>query len=898
MSIGTNGSVQQYSQEDLNRLAHELTSNVIMSRSQMWSKLLDPRRSIDDECGYPKGTVGAETYQGLYDREPIATRVVELMPKETWQVSPTVYEDEDPDTVTPFERRWQEINDTIRGEESWFQDEEGAPIWEYLQRADILSGVGQYGVLLLGLDDGEDDLTKPVTSAKDLTFIGVYPESLARIIRLDRDRKSKRYGRPEMYSITFNDPYTQSPKATIGALMETRDVHHSRVLHVADNLFSSEVYGIPRQQPVLNPIMDIQKVRGGSAEMYWRGAFPGLSLETHPQLSLMSGGGKVKVDQQGMRDMMEQYFNGLQRYLSLTGYSAKTLSPTVVDPTPQIAAYIEAICIKLGCPVRIFKGSERGELASSQDDAAWNDRLRFRQANYVTPRIIVPFVDKLIRLGVLPKPAKTKKEVTANKKNGLITVNKFGRRLLVNAETGKVEGEESQGGYSIHWPDLTSQTQQEKAEVASKKTAALAAYVAGQVETIMPPQDYYTAIMGMDEEEATAILENAADLKEERMDEQEEQQAKQMDMTEEQIDRGLMPDPTKRIEQSSTSERMAKPGGFGGPKPPGGSAAVPGKPKLPKPPAVNEWIGTAKAFNAKLSGGRWVTTDEGHHIYLKGGKPIAGNPKVLAEIKGKSLASPKKSEDTEEAARHKFREQVAKDLPSAQDVKKAEAAREAKKPTKIPEAKEPPKKAGVSVKDKTTADKIKELTGQSDPAKLARAAGATHDADVKMEYKNGQVEINVVHDDYTSIRYLKKEGGELVMTNAEIKVHKKGTGQGTEIFAEQVKHAEELGVSKIKAVAAGSKGSKYNGYYTWPRLGYDQDLSDDIPMKNSARAELTTKFPKAKSVGDLMTTKEGREWWQENGADLDFATFDLKKGSRSRKVLDAYIEERKTRNPK
>ncbi len=32
----------------------------------------------------------------LYDREPIATRTVQLMPRECWQISPLVYESEDP----------------------------------------------------------------------------------------------------------------------------------------------------------------------------------------------------------------------------------------------------------------------------------------------------------------------------------------------------------------------------------------------------------------------------------------------------------------------------------------------------------------------------------------------------------------------------------------------------------------------------------------------------------------------------------------------------------------------------------------------------------------------------------------------------------------------------------
>src|SRR6185312_3650467 len=157
----------------------------------------------------------------------------------------------------------------------------------------------------------------------------------------------------------------------IGLPLATVRVHWSRVIHIADNLRNSEIFGVPRMQPVYNRLLDLRKLYGGSAEMYWAGAFPGLSLETNPQL-----GGDVLIDQSAVRSMMGQYRNGLQRYLQLTGMSAKVLSPTVVDPTQQVDKQIEAICIELTIPVRVFKGSERGELASNQDDSTWNDRVR------------------------------------------------------------------------------------------------------------------------------------------------------------------------------------------------------------------------------------------------------------------------------------------------------------------------------------------------------------------------------------------------------------------------------------------------------------------------------------------------------------------------------------------
>ena len=501
--------------DDLRRF-EEIVGNVLMIRREMFAQLMDPRRNVEDECGYPRltETVNPEVYQQLYDRDAVAARVVEVLPKESWQVQPLVYEVEDAERRTAFEQAWDELGKGLRGE-SFYQDERGSPVWEYLLRADVLSGIGLFGLVLLGIDDGKDmslpafepaylggqqaPLLPRGTEAqyfqqfqtagpsrppapsragqrRRLLFIRVFPESLVEVTQSEADPFSPRFGQPVMYLVTFNDPRAQA--TGVGLAPTTLNVHWTRAVHVADNLQSSEVYGVPRMRPVLNNLLGLHKLYAGAPEMYWRGAFPGLSMETHPQL-----GGDVEVDKAAVRDQLEQYMNGLQRYLALTGMSAKTLSPQVVDPTQQINTQIEAIAIQLGIPIRVFKGSERGELASSQDDAAWNDRLRQRQQSYLTPRLIVPFVDRLIQLGVLPRPK----------------------------------------GYSVYWPDLTSQSEQEKAAVAVARTQALAAYVSGSVEALVPPLDYLTRILGFDEEEAAAILENAAEAVEEKMAEQEAQ---------------------------------------------------------------------------------------------------------------------------------------------------------------------------------------------------------------------------------------------------------------------------------------------------------------------------------------------------------------------------------------
>lgn len=525
--MSTNGQKETVTANQLRWQENELIANALLSRSNFLRQYLDPRRDINDECGYPlTESITVYNYQEMYDRNPIAARVVEVLPMETWQTQPEIIEDEDADEETEFEQAWKDVGRGLLqdedmkitkpqgekisvpktpakpGEEQeeessgWYQDEEYNPIWEYLRRIDVLSGIGHYGVILLGLDDGQE-LSQPVQyqEGRKLLFLRCFPEKFCPIAQFETDVRNRRYGRPVTYNLSFADP---TLSMGLGAPADTKVVHYTRVIHVADNLGSSEIIGVPRMQPVFNRLMDLSKLYGGSAEMYWRGAFPGLAIETHPQL-----GGDVTIDTDALKSGMENYMNGLQRYLALMGMTAKSLAPQVVDPNVQIQVQLEAICILLGIPMRVFLGSERGELASSQDSRTWNDRKRDRQRMYLTPRIIIPFINRLIALGILPVPT----------------------------------------GYSIKWPDLEKLDPVQESTVLLNRTQAMSAYAAGGVDTLMEPQNYFTREMGFSDEEASEILEATS----EHVMEKEEDQVRKMD-------EGLEEDP--RVKQEMEMKLM------------------------------------------------------------------------------------------------------------------------------------------------------------------------------------------------------------------------------------------------------------------------------------------------------------------------------------------------------
>jgi hypothetical protein len=192
-------------------------------------------------------------------------------------------------------------------------------------------------------------------------------------------------------------------------------------------------------------------------------------------------------------------------------------------------------------------GSEREELASSQDEDDWNDKLDQRQNLYVTPRIIVPFVDRLIALGVLPPPAE---------------------------------------GYLVEWPELSGKSESQQATIGGQRTTALVAY-AGQpaAPALMAPMDFFTRIMGFTEDEAQTIVDNAEEEKK-RIQAEEDAKAK--------VQAKVQADALAKAQAQQASQTPSGPDG-GGPSGPGLSGG--GGPGGGQPPGDNVPRGGGRPFD-------------------------------------------------------------------------------------------------------------------------------------------------------------------------------------------------------------------------------------------------------------------------------------------------------------
>lgn len=426
-------------------------------------------RELAVECGYAEDSdLTSQWYYQSYKRWGISARVVDLWPDECWAVYPEIYETEDKDQ-TPFEKVLTAVARKTLA-------------FHYLHRIDRLSGIGQFGILLLGLDDGGDLSTAPpginpitgerkpdATNVANLNYIRAFDQTLVKVQKFDSDFRSPRYGFPTVYSIQFesvnntdNDNVGGVNPPTASTPRGTQKIHWTRIIHVADNCMASEIFGVPRQRPVADYLHDIRKVAGSSAEMFFKGGFPGYAFEAYPDQA-----GDPSTSDEEIAEQMLKYQRGFQRYLSSFQGKWNSLQPQVANPDKHLDWYVTMICATIGVPKRIFLGSESGQLASTQDDTVWRARCTARQKVYLEPKLLRPFVDRLIALGVLPKP--------------------------------QLED------YTVQWRDLRALSDKERAEIALKKLQALMQYTTGNVGQVIPVRSLLTLIMGMTEEEADAV---------------------------------------------------------------------------------------------------------------------------------------------------------------------------------------------------------------------------------------------------------------------------------------------------------------------------------------------------------------------------------------------------------
>jgi hypothetical protein len=223
-------------------------------------------------------------------------------------------------------------------------------------------------------------------------------------------------------------------------------VHYSRVIHFAERALEDESIGTPRLARIWNRLMDLDKLLGSSAEIYWQNA--AMIMQLNAQLDVEWSPEEAKA----LADQVEEMQNGLRRWLRTRGVDAQNIAPGLQgsDPSNSIEKILDIIAGATGIPKRILIGSEMGQLASAQDENNFTARVSERREQYAGPSIAEAFISRLVQLGCLP------------------------------------------GGYTgIKWPENDTLGEDARADIALKNAQAIATYTnAPGSELVVSPEEF------------------------------------------------------------------------------------------------------------------------------------------------------------------------------------------------------------------------------------------------------------------------------------------------------------------------------------------------------------------------------------------------------------------------
>lgn len=404
------------------------------------------KRNYYEIFGYPINP-DIRDYRDIYQRGDIAARIVEAYPGACWAEPPICVDDADTQDVTPWEKSVEDLFKSL-------------DFWQNIKRLDTIAQLGKYAVLFIGFSGtAANAVSTQVPKGSRPVFLIPLAEDCAQIKSYVTNVNDPRFGKPLIYTLTVKGETLNSTR--------TIDVHYSRLIHVADRAVEDPLYGSSILERIFNRLLDLEKVVGSSAEMWWLNGRGGLTIETQT-------GNTGVNDLAGLKQSAEDYANQVKRIIATEGMTVKAINHTIADPKGNFEILLSVISGAVAIPQRILIGSERGELASSQDDDNWNDRVDERRKNFCTDNILDVFMQLMYDVGAIAKP---------------------------------------KDGHAWEWPKPKI-SDAKKADISLKKTQALVAYAnSPEADSVITPQQFVEELLNMEyrEDEINDLLEAERD---------------------------------------------------------------------------------------------------------------------------------------------------------------------------------------------------------------------------------------------------------------------------------------------------------------------------------------------------------------------------------------------------
>lgn len=355
------------------------------------------KRDLYEALGYQKNLQTID-YRGRYERGGIAETIIECLPRATWKGKISLIEEESPGSTSQFEKDIEGLLESLSIQSTLF-------------RADVLAGLGRYSIILIGTELNQgDELSTPLgrlSGPESLLYLTPIPEDRAEVEllvgELDPSKVSDpRFGLPEYYQIKLGTPRSTSTGSVtdqLSSILSAR-VHWTRVIHLAEGLLENEIYGKPRLRAVWNLLDDLYKLVGAGSEAFWNLMAAPMAFDADPELEI------DETELLKFKEEIEDVYHRIRPHAFTRGVTPKPLSSNKsVAFRDNVNTIIDLIAAVMRIPKRRLLGTERGELASGQDDDNFNDTISERRETFAEP-VIKQLIDRFIEYNIISKPSR------------------------------------------------------------------------------------------------------------------------------------------------------------------------------------------------------------------------------------------------------------------------------------------------------------------------------------------------------------------------------------------------------------------------------------------------------------------------------------------------------------
>lgn len=335
------------------------------------------------EYGFPDNPCFDEFYR-VYKRHGIGHGALMQVLDKTWQTSPWLIEGEDEFDESRDETQWEKDVKRLFKKKN---------IFAAIKETDKRKMVGGYAGLIIQVKDSKkwNQKLDKISAAAIVKFIPVWRGSLE-VTAWDTNEASPTYGQPTMYS------YKEHTEA-IGSSPRMVEMHPSRVIIFGSLTEPESIY-----EPVLNALISLEKVTGGSGEAYIKAAARALHIgfDATTDLSQLARAHGMKPDQIGelYNEVVQGVSRGIDSAIITQGGTVETITSAVPDPQQPFEVNLQEVGAGMQVPSTIIVGRQTGTLASNEDVKAFNRFGQSRRENEVGPNTRL-VVDWLMEHGVV-----------------------------------------------------------------------------------------------------------------------------------------------------------------------------------------------------------------------------------------------------------------------------------------------------------------------------------------------------------------------------------------------------------------------------------------------------------------------------------------------------------------